>query len=72
MSAREMDRLNRSFAAVESGYVRDLLRREPGGSRAGRPGAGSEHGRSGRERVGAAHGRVRTGKPTHARRAMRG
>ena len=35
----DMGRLHRSFAAVESRYVRDLGRRGPGRSRAARPAA---------------------------------
>ena len=54
----DMGRLHRSFAAVESRYVRDLGRRAPSRSRAARPAAGPGC-RSATERHDVAHRRVR-------------
>jgi hypothetical protein len=57
---RDMARAQRSFAAVESSYVRDLARREPGSSPPARSAAGAGH-RSTTERHDFAHRRVRSG-----------
>jgi hypothetical protein len=54
----DMGRLHRSFAAVESRYLRDLGRRAPSRSRAARPAAGPEC-RSATQRRDVAHRRVR-------------
>jgi hypothetical protein len=51
--SRQTRRLRRSFAAVESRYVRDLGRREPSSSPAARPAAGP--GYAATARLGAAH-----------------
>jgi hypothetical protein len=48
--ARELGRLHRSFAGVESDYVRELGRRAHGRSRVVRPVAGSEYRSAGRVR----------------------
>jgi hypothetical protein len=56
----DMGRLTRSFAAVESSYVRELARREPSSSPPARPAAAPER-RTATERHDFAHRRVRTG-----------
>jgi hypothetical protein len=56
----DMGRLTRSFAAVESSYVRELARREPSSSPPARPTAAPEP-RTATERHDFAHRRVRTG-----------
>ena len=59
-AARDVGRLHRSFAAVETRYVQDLARREP--SSPPPPGPAAAPGRrTARERHDFAHRRVRTG-----------
>jgi hypothetical protein len=58
--AHDSSRLHRSFAAVESSYVLDLARREPGSPPPARP-ATAPGRRTATERHNSAHGRVRTG-----------
>ena len=55
---RDTGRLHRSFAAVESRYVRELGRRAPSRSQAARPAAGPKR-RGATERLDLAHRRVR-------------
>jgi hypothetical protein len=57
--SRDMSRLHRSFAAVESSYVRELARRGPSSPGAARS-AASPGRRSATERHDFAHRRVRT------------
>jgi hypothetical protein len=59
-AATDMGRLNRSFAAVESSYVRELARREPSSSPPARSAADPGR-RTATERHDFAHRRVRTG-----------
>ena len=56
----DVGRLTRSFAAVESSYVRDLARREPSSSPPAPPAATPAR-RTATERHGFAHRRIRTG-----------
>jgi hypothetical protein len=62
--AREMGRLRRGFAAVESGYVRALGRRGPSTARARPP-----HDATATDRLDKAHRRVRGGQSADVYRA---
>jgi hypothetical protein len=62
---RDTGRLHRSFAAVESSYVRDLGRRELRRPRAASPAAGRRH-RTAGERLDGVHRRARDGRSVHA------
>jgi hypothetical protein len=67
---REIRRLQRSFAGVESTYVFDLGRGERGSSRERPPTAGHEARRAA-DRLGAASHRIRGERPTDSRRLAR-
>jgi hypothetical protein len=69
-AARDMGRLHRSLAGVESGYVRDLGRRGPDRSRTRPPTAGDQARRAA-DRLDGAYRRVRGDRSTDSRRLAR-